>query len=73
MESPDRAHSESDTSTWAPVGRKSRETDQGLRHAQDQKCRDNGCTVNPFQFTVQRFKVSFNLEWSTKQASFEMN
>nr|GMN75585.1 hypothetical protein TIFTF001_056250 [Ficus carica] len=54
-------------------GRKSRETDQGLRHAQGQKCRDRGCTVNPFQFTVQRFKGSFNPEWSTKQAQFEMN
>ncbi|GMN73504.1 hypothetical protein TIFTF001_052188 [Ficus carica] len=47
--------------------------EQGMRHAQDQNCRECGCTVNPFQFTVQRFKGSVKLEWSPKQPQFEMN
>ncbi|GMN37414.1 hypothetical protein TIFTF001_006782 [Ficus carica] len=47
--------------------------EQELRHAQYQSCREHGCTINPFQFTVQRFKGRVKLDWSPKQVQFGLN
>ncbi|GMN28699.1 hypothetical protein TIFTF001_046260 [Ficus carica] len=57
-----RGNSKIDSSTWAPVGRKTREKYRSRGTREQQSYREHGCTINPFRFTVQRFKGRVKLD-----------
>ncbi|GMN64609.1 hypothetical protein TIFTF001_033700 [Ficus carica] len=57
-----RDNSKTDSSTWASVGRKSREKYRSRGTHEQQSYREHGRTVNPFRFNVQRFKGRVKLD-----------